>query len=260
MASPTAFVLVVGDELLAGHTLDTNSHLLSRRLRDRGIHLLRREVVPDDPTQIDRALKRALAEDRPSFAFVIGGIGPTPDDRTYEGVGRALDVPLEVTQEAHAWMDRVVRERGYAADLWADPERQEAFLRMIRLPAGARALENPAGLALGCAARSGDTTVFVLPGVPREFERMLKEIIEPVHLASYTASEVTRELELRGEEARLHDVMKQLAKELPSVRVGSYPQAGHRIVVRATGPPADVEHALDRVRRALPPPQGGKTP
>lgn len=250
MAEPTAITLVVGDELLAGHTLDTNSHFLAERLRERGVRLARRETVPDEPTEISRALKRALDEDRPGHVFVLGGIGPTPDDRTYEGVARALGVPLEVPAQGQAWMERVVRERGYGADLWKDPAKREPLLRMVRLPRGAAILENPAGLALGCAAASGPTTIFVLPGVPREFEAMLVQVVEPRYLSGFRPSDMVRELEVYGEEARLFDVMTEVERAWPQVKIGSYPHGAGRVVLRLAGPERDVTPALEHVRGA----------
>lgn len=242
MDEDAAVAVVVGDELLQGHTLDTNSHLLAQRLGARGIPLRRKEIVGDEPAQIERALRRAIEEDRVRFVFVIGGIGPTPDDRTYQGVSLGLGVPLEIPPEGREWMERTVRERSYAADLWASPERAEPLLRMVRLPQGARILRNPVGLALGCAAQKGPSTVFVLPGVPREFEAMLSEL-EHSFLSGFHAEAVVRELECFGEEAHLFEIMRTLETEIPTVRIGSYPQPGGRIVLRLQGPLGDVDHA-----------------
>lgn len=246
MDEPRAVVIVVGDEILGGHTLDTNSHFLSQRLAAHGVGVARREVVPDDPELIARAIRRA-EDGRPRFVFVVGGIGPTPDDRTYEGVALALHLPLEVPPEGRAWMEEIVRGRPYAAPLWADPAKSEPLLRMVRLPRGSRALKNPAGMALGCAAPAGDATLFVLPGVPRELEAMLLQEIEPQWMADLRPKLVTRELTVRGAEAVWYETLAALEKERPGLKVGSYPQPDGRIIFRLTGPAPDVEQGWRRL-------------
>lgn len=249
MAVPTAILVIVGDEILAGHTLDTNSHYLANRLRARGLRVLRKETLPDDPKEIDATLQRILARDAPSYCFVVGGIGPTPDDRTYEGVARALNADLVVTPEARAWMEARARKHGYGADLLGDPGREEPLVRMIRLPRGATPLWNPVGAALGCVAERGATRVVVLPGVPRELTAMVEASFEPRFLPSPQSPEAVQDLEVWGQEIHLWDVLRQLEAEFPQVRFGSYPQSEHgRIVLRLAGPSESVARAAQRLR------------
>src|SRR4051812_14617093 len=88
----TAAALVVGNELLNGKVRDENVHALARALRDLGIKLGRVVMVEDDVDVIAREV-RDLAS-RYSVVFTSGGVGPTHDDLTIEGVARAFGVPV----------------------------------------------------------------------------------------------------------------------------------------------------------------------
>ena len=105
---PTVLI-AVGDELLSGHTLDTNSNLLAKALFAAGHPVRRIEVVGDDPDAIIAAVRRAQTEAGVSRIVVSGGIGPTPDDRTFGAVARALDRPLELNPVAFAHIETLVR-------------------------------------------------------------------------------------------------------------------------------------------------------
>src|SRR5579884_2545540 len=95
-SAPPVVVIAVGDELLSGHTQDTNSNFLARRLFEAGNPVRRIEVVADADQDIALALRRALAEPGVRAVVLSGGIGPTPDDRTFAAVAGALDLPLQV--------------------------------------------------------------------------------------------------------------------------------------------------------------------
>ena len=250
MTAPTACILVVGDEILAGHTLDTNSHWVASRLRDLGVRLERVEVVPDRPPEIVGSLRR-LAARTPTFLFVLGGLGPTPDDRTYESVAQALGVPLLADPQHVAQLKARAAARGFGASAWADPDRSEGMLRMVKIPQGAVALANPEGAALGCVANLGTTQVAVFPGVPRELKAMFDQSFVPTYLPGARRSDVTEELEVWGAEAELWEVLTGLEREHPRVAIGSYPQDQRgRLILRVRGLPADVAPVVDALRAA----------
>jgi nicotinamide-nucleotide amidase len=245
-----AIVVIVGDEILEGHTQDTNSHYLAKRLQARGVDLVRIVTVSDQVEDIAACLDESLAR-RPDFIFVCGGIGPTPDDRTYEAVAMALGLPLTVSPADEAWMKARLAQRGYGQGLLDDPDKAEALLRMIRRPEGTPVLENPIGAALGTAARAGATTLFVLPGVPRELTAMMEQVIEPRYLAASTRSKVTLELEVHGEEARLYPILRELEMTNPHVKLGSYPQDDKgRIILRIQGETTIAEAVAKRLADA----------
>src|SRR2546425_5637378 len=92
---PGSVVIAIGDELLRGHTQDSNTHWLAQRLYSLGYPLQRVHIVADVHEEIVRWLRHEVTEG-PACIFVCGGLGPTPDDRTLEAVGQALERPLEL--------------------------------------------------------------------------------------------------------------------------------------------------------------------
>lgn len=231
-----AIVVIIGDEILEGHTQDTNSHFLTRRLSARGIDVRRIVTIPDEVDEIASTLADAFRR-RPDFVFACGGIGPTPDDRTYEAVAMALQKPLVLTSTDQAWMKARAAKRGYGQSLLDDPEKAEGLLRMVRRPEGTTAIENPVGAALGTMATQGPTTLIVLPGVPRELCAMMEQVVEPKLLGARLEPRTVAELEVIGEEARLYPLLRELELKNPDVKLGSYPQDDRgRIILRLQGP------------------------
>jgi molybdenum cofactor synthesis domain-containing protein len=107
-------IIAVGDEVLGGFTVDTNSHWLAGRVREAGFPAQRIEVVADRSDAIVEAVQRAIREKRADRVIVCGGLGPTPDDRTLEAVALALGRPVEVHPDALAHVQGIV-ERKHAA-------------------------------------------------------------------------------------------------------------------------------------------------
>ena len=259
--SPGGTVIVaVGDEILGGFTLDTNSHWLTGQLREAGYPCVRIEVVADRTPPIVDAVGRAVADPAISRVLVCGGLGPTPDDRTLEALADALGRPLEVHPDAEAHVQRVV-DRLHAAG-WIDSNALTApNRRMTVVPRGATVLTNRSGMAPGLAyplpAEAGaDRWLLVLPGVPRELKRLFAEEMLPAYFRDGTASTVA-ELRYRyAVEAEFFEPMRRIEAEFPDVSVGSYPQTETReLVIRVRGAdPRRVEAALERIRELRPPP------
>src|SRR5260370_27777892 len=95
-------IIVIGDELVGGFTLDTNSHWLAERLRLLGFPLKRITTIRDRPAEIADQIHRDLADNELTHIFCCGGLGPTPDDRTFVSLAGALRRPLIPWEETHA--------------------------------------------------------------------------------------------------------------------------------------------------------------
>jgi competence/damage-inducible protein CinA-like protein len=159
-----AEILTIGDELCRGEIVDTNSSFLAARLWDLDITTRWMTSCNDADEDITEALSRATA--RADIVVCSGGLGPTEDDLTVDVVARLAGVEAVVDEPARqrmeAWFAR--------GNLKVTPIQ----LRQVRVPAGARVLGNPAGLAPGFEQglpRAGGgpaVPVFCLPGVPRE--------------------------------------------------------------------------------------------
>jgi molybdenum cofactor synthesis domain-containing protein len=205
-------IVTVGDELLVGDTVNTNAAWLGRQLDERGVSVGRVAVVPDDVGTIARVVNEFHAEF--DAVLVTGGLGPTHDDLTMDGVAAAFGRDVTESQEAMAWL---TREGGYAAADLADGTAD--------VPEGARVLRNPEGVAPGCVIGS----VYVLPGVPEEMKGMFETIAgefegERDHVRTVLASEP---------ESALLDRIDDL-RERFDVTVGSYP--GDDVEVKIRGP------------------------
>jgi len=169
-----AVILAIGDELTLGQKLDTNSQWLSAHLRNRGITTRRHETVPDTLEQLTCAMRRAAHE--APLVICTGGLGPTPDDLTRHALADVLEEQLETDVNALANLEArfAARNRQVSAN---------QRLQALR-PSSAHMLDNPMGTAPGlCANITTDghtSTVFCLPGPPREMQPMFVNHVAPV--------------------------------------------------------------------------------
>jgi molybdenum cofactor synthesis domain-containing protein len=244
-------IIAIGDELVGGFTLDTNSHWLAGRLRLLGKPLKRLTQVRDRVTEIVDQLHHDLADPDVDTVITTGGLGPTPDDRTFESVAAALGRELFVFEPVRERIEGRLR-RMVAAGLIDSAELNEGHLRMAAIPTGpAEVLRNRIGTAPGLLYEVDGRRLFVLPGVPAEMKAIFEEEIEPHFLAGGTALAVS-ELRLRfAVEGRFYPVIRELEQSHPAVAIGSYPNFETKeLVIRCSGlDPAQVDSALDVVRR-----------
>lgn len=204
-------LVTVGDELLAGDTENSNETWLSTRLTERGATVERVVVVPDAIDDI--AGEVARLSDRYDAVVVTGGVGPTHDDVTLGGVAAAFDRDLTEHPAAVEYFE--THEQYERADLTDGT---------THLPAGARILENPVGVAPGAALEN----VYVLPGVPEEMQAMFEEVA-----GEFTGTTVHEELvEVDAPESSLVDAFEKL-RERFDVDVGSYPGESVSVKIRA---------------------------
>jgi nicotinamide-nucleotide amidase len=161
----TAELLAVGAELLVGDTRDTNSGDLARGLTDLGVEVRRMTQLPDELEVIADAVTSAL--ERVDLVITSGGLGPTPDDLTREGIARALGEEPVVDAALESWL----------RELWA--RRNLPFssvnLKQAWLIPSATPLDNPNGTAPGWWVERPGKVVIALPGPPRELEPMWRE-------------------------------------------------------------------------------------
>jgi nicotinamide-nucleotide amidase len=178
-----AEILTIGDELCRGEIIDTNSSHLAARLWDLAITTRWMTSCNDDPADIATALAQAVA--RADLVVCSGGLGPTEDDLTVDVVCRLLGVEPVVDEPSRArleaWFAQVTRSLPPGSSAGADPAPATVtptLLRQVRVPAGARAYPNRAGLAPGFEVQLGGVPVFCLPGFPREIQAILEPAME----------------------------------------------------------------------------------
>lgn len=241
-------VIAVADEVLSGHTQDSNSRYIAQQLFAAGYPLRRIEVVGDRIPDIAHAVRAALGDPTVSRIIVSGGIGPTPDDLTFAAVAVALERPLEENQEALAAI-RARVEHLHARGWLATAGVSEGNRRCAMVPQGGLVLRNRQGLAPPMAYPVGEGRwLFILPGVPRELTTVVAEELVPRFFAAGKMPTVL-EVTYRGvPEAALFEALRAVAEEFPDVSVGSYPQPeGRRVVVRLIG--GDSAHVQAAARR-----------
>ena len=254
MAVPRSLLIVVGDELLGGFTVDGNGSLATRRLFELGYPVRRIEIVGDAVDEIADAVARAIADPEIARIIVCGGIGPTPDDRTHEAVAQALGRELVESPEALRHIEAVV-SRMHAAGWVPSPVPSAANRKMALMAAGGRVLENRRGMAPPLAVRLAggeDRWLFVLPGVPREFAAIFEEVLVPEFLGGSRALTVVENRHPGAIEADFAEPLRRLEAEFPDVAAGSYPQQGSEpiLVIRLRGEdPARVAVAAARLQQ-----------
>jgi nicotinamide-nucleotide amidase len=165
----SAALLAIGDEVLAGEIANSNAAYLSARLAEAGIPVREHLVVSDDAAAIKAALVRLQKE--VDIIIVTGGLGPTEDDRTIDVVCELLSVEAI----PHAASLEAMKKRFSAHGFEMTPNN----LRQVRVPKGAEALPNGAGIAPGFRVELDQAEAFFLPGVPREMERIYLDHVGP---------------------------------------------------------------------------------
>lgn len=172
-----AELIFTGNELLNGNVLNTNSQWIAQILTSLGVTVNRMEVIEDNIDVIAKALGESL-DRKPDFIFVSGGLGPTYDDVTLEGIAKALCRPLKIDQIALGMVtDRYTLAE--KAGLLKVKESEKLILKMASLPTGAQPLTNPVGAAPGVMIEQRSTVLFSVPGVPAEMKAIFNYGIIP---------------------------------------------------------------------------------
>ncbi|MFL6326005.1 MAG: molybdopterin-binding protein [Nitrososphaeraceae archaeon] len=186
-------ILCIGNEILSGTIVNTNAHWLSKMITQAGGSVKRVTVAKDDVNEISSVIKESLARE-PSWIIICGGLGPTYDDKTLEGLAVALHVDLILDNAAIEMMKESYSR--YSSKHKLD----ETRLKMARIPKGSIPIQNPVGSAPSIliatykkdnriiissfSSSSGtvaiaDTMIVCLPGVPEEMKAIFLESILP---------------------------------------------------------------------------------
>src|SRR6266850_2618925 len=162
-------LLTIGNELLLGFTVDTNSAELGRALAAAGVATVRRTSVGDEPDAIRSAVQEALR--RTGAVICTGGLGPTDDDVTKKVVAELFGMPLQFREELwHSLVERFARSGR------VPPERNRS---QAEVPAGAIVLPNRWGTAPGLWLEGSSGLAILLPGVPTEMRGLLQHEVLP---------------------------------------------------------------------------------
>ncbi len=210
----TVGILIIGDEILKGLTIDTNTNAAAKALRKEFVRLRRVVVVSDNQEEIVNDIRRLQSE--VDVIITSGGVGPTHDDVTIKSVAASLDRPM-IFHEEMAELLKAKMNNG------TDDPLTPAQVKMATLPSNAK---------LRYLSGNGDDwpvlqcrNIFILPGVPEFFAKKIENV------AAYLSSQLERsaayKIVLQVDEASIVDILNEAVQNHPNVTFGSYPFVSH---------------------------------
>jgi molybdenum cofactor synthesis domain-containing protein len=227
----TACLIIIGNEILSGRTVDANLPYIAQKLGEIGIRMAEVRVVADDEAAIVEAVN--ACRERYDYVFTTGGIGPTHDDITAASVAKAFGRRYERHAEA---------ERRLLA--YYPPERVNAArMKMADMPEGAELIDNPVSVAPGFRIAN----VYVLPGVPKIMQAMLDGLLPTLQGGAKVLSRAITVYAPEGDAANAG--LGEIQARFPAVEIGSYPffrpeGPGTTIVFRGTAQ-SQIDEAAD---------------
>lgn len=227
MPKVSAACMIIGDEVLNGKIIDTNSRFFAKYCWDNGISLREIVTVGDDEAQIVETLQNLTRK----YHLIVtsGGIGPTHDDITYESIAKTFKLPVKLDTELQSRMRKL-----------SDPESRldnqalDAFYRMATIPSGPQVKNYYIDDELWVPICSVDHKVYILPGIPQLFRRMIEQFT-PRFREIYGLKEDTREyirffVKTPFSESQISHFLRKLQEEAAQVsediKIGSYPHFG----------------------------------
>jgi molybdenum cofactor synthesis domain-containing protein len=232
----TAGILIIGNEILSGKIQDANSPYLCRELRALGVEIKRISVIPDD---VD-AIAREIASFSNAYDIIIttGGVGPTHDDVTIEGIAKGLGRRVI----SHPELERVLQTL-YGGKLNA------ARLRMAQVPEGAELFGQPDLVFPVVIVKN----IYIFPGVPEILRQKFDGIKERFREAPFFLKKVF----VTAGEGSIAEHLNTVMREFPDLLLGSYPELNnpeYRVTLTVESKdPAYLEKALRRLMDLLPP-------
>lgn len=203
-------IVAVGSELLTPFYQDTDSLFITQRLNEFGLEPAFKIVVGDDPENLRMVLRITI--DKADLIFIIGGLGPTEDDRTREITAEVLGRKLIFHPEILAAIEARFERRGM---VMPESNRRQAYLLE-----GAEILPNQVGTAPGQWIEVNSKKIILLPGPPRELQPMFNEFVAPRLKSWQKGSLVRRVIKIAGlTESQVEDMIKDLYPRDPDLRV-----------------------------------------
>jgi len=200
----TSAILIIGNEILSGRTVDKNTSFIAKWLGDLGISVEEVRVVPDKESIIIASLNELRKKYQ--YVFTTGGIGPTHDDITSESVAKAFGRKYDYNKEAYAILEKY----------YAKSDFNEGRKKMARMPEGATLIYNENGSAPAFSVEN----VFVLPGIPSYVEAMIPQL-KKVLVSGKKIISTSYDAKVR--ESSIAVELEKIQNKYPEVDIGSYP-------------------------------------
>jgi len=226
----TIELLTIGSELLAGRTLNSNALFIGDELSRAGLTLSRQTSIPDQHEIIVATLRECI--ERADWVIVSGGLGPTNDDVTKNALSHVFERPLIFHPEILEALKARYQKLGRTITPLLDTQ--------ALLPKDAEFIPNEYGTAVGIVLTEGRTTVVAVPGVPREMEPMVRDVIIPrIAAQAKTHSQTITWSTVGWPESRLYETLSRVMADNPEVEVAFLPsELGVRLRFTTHGPDA----------------------
>jgi molybdenum cofactor synthesis domain-containing protein len=227
---PTAGILVIGNEILSGKVVDVNSPYLCEQLRGLGVDVERIITIPDEIETIASEVK-AMSESY-DYVFTSGGIGPTHDDLTIEGVAAAFGRTVEIDKKLEGML-----RAAFGDDL------NRSQLKMAMIPAGAVLIDsNDKWFPLVVV-----DNVYIFPGIPEGLYRKFESVSDRFSGIPYALKRVY----VKRSETDIAETLNALLEVFPDLILGSYPkirEPSYQVLLTLESRDEDyVQRALDRL-------------
>ncbi len=206
MSNPTVAVVIIGNEVLSGRTLDINTQEIAKALRGLGINLIESRTIADDKDMIVSTVRELNT--KYDYIFTTGGIGPTHDDITAESIAAAFKLPYTKNQEIYDILQKHYTKLGEEITL--------AKEKIAYIPESAKLFYNDATMIPGFVTNN----VFSLAGIPSIMKSMLKSAIPMLKKGKIIKSE---SIKIFVEETKIAGQLKALQRRYKNVDMGSYP-------------------------------------
>jgi molybdopterin-biosynthesis enzyme MoeA-like protein len=222
---------------------------MAKRIARYGHHLKRITIIDDDLDIISNALKESLERD-PEIIITSGGLGPTFDDMTLEGIAIGLERNLELNKHALNSIEKAYKnahKKGILKLKGMTKERK----KMAYLPEGSTPLPNTVGTAPGVKIMEKNTILYILPGVPREMKSMFRNIIIPI-LKEKKGNFIEKGFLFSGiGESQIAPYTSDLEKKYPQLWIKTHPKIGLSVLVEVSITAFNIENGEELIDRAL---------
>lgn len=206
MSNHTAAVIIIGNEILSGRTLDINTQEIALRLSEIGVSLIETRTIADDRTMIINTARELSS--KYNYVFTTGGIGPTHDDITAESMAAAFNVRYVRNDEIYMILKNYYDKMGKKLNA--------AREKMACIPESSKLLYNDATMVPGFVIGN----VFVMAGIPNIMKAMLKSAIPMLKKGKVIQSQT---LEVMMGESKIAISFEELQNKYKEVDMGSYP-------------------------------------
>ncbi len=179
---PNATIITIGDEILIGQVVDTNSAFIGSLAADSGVRIRAIISISDSLSEITRTLDEAFSLS--DIVIVTGGLGPTKDDITKTALCQYFEMGLRRDMPTYECVGRMLEKRGVEFNSLNESQAD--------IPSGFTALRNPIGTAPGLFYDNRGKLLFCLPGVPFEMKQLFTQEVLPLISSHFELSEVVR--------------------------------------------------------------------